>query len=423
MKTSFIFKRFFSIYNTTTTLMSDKQALRISDIQGLTKLIVEATLNITNIAEELNQQIIHPPYLPSSSIQHLVSGISSLVYKSIRGTTKLVGRGITGSLSQLAPERSIGISIDQKETILSILNGIIGDYLNQEENPLAVTMQFKHQGKAISLDKQGILAAYPKPSGKVLLMIHGLCMDDLQWNREGHDHGNLLAKELNFNPVYLRYNSGLHISKNGQQLSVLLEELVQNWAVPIEEITILAHSMGGLVTRSAYHYGSREKRSWTKHLKKIVFLGTPHQGAPLERVGNHIDQILEAVPYTRPFAKLGKMRSAGITDLRFGLLVKEDWEHLDRFENKIKQATMLPLPKTVDCYALAASMSHKTTEYPAHQLGDGLVPIKSALGQHKEAAQGLKFKPSNIFIIYKTNHLELLDSLSVYQKIKEYITI
>lgn len=402
--------------------MSAKQTLKISDIHGLTKLIIEATLNITNIAEELNQQIIHPPYLPSSSIQHIVSGISSLVYKSIRGTTKLVGRGITGSLSQLAPERSIGVSIDQKETILSILNGIIGDYLSQEENPLAVAMQFKHQGKAISLDKKGILAAYPKPSGKILLMIHGLCMDDLQWNRKGHDHGKLLAKEFNFSPVYLRYNSGLHISKNGQQLSALLEELVQNWAVPIEEITILAHSMGGLVTRSACHYGSIEQRTWAKHLKKIIFLGTPHQGAPLERVGNHVDQVLEAVPYTRPFAKLGKMRSAGITDLRFGILVKEDWENLDRFDNKIKRATVLPLPETVDCYALAASMNHKTTEHSAHQLGDGLVPIKSALGQHKEVAQSLNFKPNNTSILYKTNHLELLDAWNVYQKIKEYIS-
>lgn len=402
--------------------MHDKQLLKISDIQGLTNLLIDATLNVTNITEDLNQQIIHPPYLPSNAIQHIISGVSGLVYKSVRGTTKLVGRGITGGLALLAPERSTGISFNQKETILSILNGVIGDYLNKEQNPLALSMQFKYKGKAISLQPKAIQETYSKPSGKILLMIHGLCMDDLQWNKNGHNHGELLAKEFNFSPIYLRYNSGLHISKNGQHLSNLLEDLVQNWPVPIEEITILAHSMGGLVTRSAHNYATLEQKDWTKHLKKIIFLGTPHQGAPLERVGNHVDHLLEAIPYTRPFAKLGKMRSAGITDLRLGLLVEEDWENLDRFENKIKQATVLPLPKTIDCYVIAASIQSETADTPFYQLGDGLVPIKSALGQHKKATQSLQFKPTNTSIIYKTNHLELLTSLEVYQKIKQYLT-
>jgi pimeloyl-ACP methyl ester carboxylesterase len=402
--------------------MSNKQLLKISDLQGLTKLIVDATLNITNIAEDLNQQIIHPPYLPSSSMQHLVSGVSGLVYKSIRGTTKLVGRGITGSLSQLAPERSIGISLNQKETILSILNGIIGDHLEAEQNPLAIPMEFKHQGKAIPLQSDAIQVLYPKPSGKILLMIHGLCMDDLQWDRKGHNHGELLAKEFGLSPVYLRYNSGLHISQNGQKLSALLEEFVQNWSVPIEEITILAHSMGGLLSRSAYHYGTEEQRTWIKHLKKIIFLGTPHQGAPLERVGNHVDRLLEAVPYARPFAKLGKMRSAGITDLRLGIVREEDWKDLDRFENTLKTTTVLPLPKTVDCYVIAASMESKAATKPLQQLGDGLVPIKSALGQHKNPTQSLEIKPANTFITYKTNHLELLSAPNVYLNLKQYLT-
>lgn len=402
--------------------MSDNQQLKISDIQGLTKLIVDATLNITDIAEDLNHQIVHPPYLPSSTIQHLISGVSSLIYSSVRGTTKLVGRGITKGLAQLAPERSIGISFEQKEIMLSVLNGIIGDYLDKEQNPLALPMQFKHQGKVIPLQSEAIQELYSKPSGKILLMVHGLCMDDLQWNRNGHNHGELLAEKFNLSPVYLRYNSGLHISQNGQQLSALLEELVQNWSVPIEEITILAHSMGGLVTRSAYNYGTLEQKTWTKHLKKIIFLGTPHQGAPLERVGNHVDRLLEAMPYARPFAKLGKMRSAGITDLRLGILVEEDWVNLDRFENELKQATVLPLPKTVECYAIAASIKNKIADISIKQLGDGLVPIQSALGQHTNATQSLEFKPANTSISYQTNHLELLSNLTIYQKLQEYLS-
>jgi pimeloyl-ACP methyl ester carboxylesterase len=402
--------------------MSDKQQLKISDLQGLSKLIIDATLNVTTIAEDLNRQIVHPPYLPSSTIQHVISGISSIIYSSVRGTTKLVGRGITKGLSQLAPERSIGGSFEQKETILSILNGVIGDYLNKEKNPLAIPMQFKYQGKTLPLQSKAIKEVYSKPSGKILLMVHGLCMDDIQWNRSGHNHGELLAKEFNSSPIYLRYNSGLHISENGLAFNSLLETLVQNWPVPIEEITILAHSMGGLVTRSAYNYGSLAQKTWTKHLKKIIFLGTPHLGAPLERVGNHVDYLLEAIPYTRPFARLGKMRSAGITDLRFGILVEEDWKNLDRFKNELEEATILPLPKEVTCYAIAASIQGSTTNIPLEQLGDGLVPIKSALGQHTNTTKSLQFKPSNTFIIRQINHLELLSNLEVHQKLKQYLS-
>ena len=166
-----------------------------------------------------------------------------------------------------------------------------------------------------------------------------------------------------------------------------------------------------------------EQKTWAKHLKKIIFLGTPHQGAPLERVGNHIDRLLEAIPYARPFAKLGKMRSAGITDLRLGILVEKDWVHLDRFENELKQATFLPLPKTVDCYAIAASIKNKATDISIKQLGDCLVTIKSALGQHTNATQSLQFKPTNTSIFYQTNHLELLSHWNVYQKLQAYLSL
>lgn len=403
--------------------MPDKQAIKISEIQGIAKIICAATLHITNITEDLQQQIIEPPYLPSTPIQRLISNISGMVYKGIRATTKVAEQGITKGLSQLDSSRSIGISIHQKETIISILNGVVGDYLVQDKNPLAIPMQFRHQGKPILVKTEGIQANFSNTNGKILLMVHGLCMDDLQWKRKGVDHGEKLANEFGLSPIYLRYNSGLHISQNGIQLSSLLENLVNNSSVPIEEITILAHSMGGLVTRSAYYYGHLEGKVWTKHLKKIIFLGSPHQGAPLEKIGNHIDHLLEFIPYTKPFARLGKIRSAGITDLRYGQLLDKDWKNSDRFSSNPKPTTFIPLPKGVDCYAIAASVSSTKHHIALDHLGDGLVPIKSALGQGDDSAQSLNFSPLNTTIIEQTNHLELLNSSKVYEQLKMYLSM
>jgi hypothetical protein len=44
-----------------------------------------------------------------------------------------------------------------------------------------------------------------------------------------------------------------------------------------------------------------------------------------------VDLILGVSAYTAPLARLGKIRSAGITDLRYGNLVDEDWAGRDRF--------------------------------------------------------------------------------------------
>ena len=133
-------------------------------------------------------------------------------------------------------------------------------------------MQFRHKSKSIKLDSENIRAVYPKINGKILLMVHGSCMNDIQWTRQNHNHGKIVAEELNKTLIYLNYNSGIHISSNGQNLNNSLEELVQNWPVPIEELVIVAHSMGGLVTRSALYYGEQHEKNWTKHLKKVVFL-------------------------------------------------------------------------------------------------------------------------------------------------------
>lgn len=402
--------------------MPDKQVLLISEIQGIVKIICAATLHVTHITEDLHQQIIHPPYLPSTPIQHLVSGISRIVYKSIRATTTLVEKGVMKGLSPLDRTGSIGISIHQKEMLISILNGIVGDYLAQDQNPLAIPMQFRQQGIPISLKREDTCTNLLNTNGKILLMVHGLCMDDLQWKRKGFDHGEKLAQEFGLSPIYLRYNSGLHISQNGVQLSALLENLINNWPVPVEEIIVLAHSMGGLISRSAYHYGHSEGKTWPQYLKKMIFLGSPHQGAPLEKIGNHIDHLLDLFPYTKPFARLGKIRSAGITDLRFGQLLTKDWKDLDRFSSDQKQVTFVPLPKEVACYAIAATLSSKNQNPPLELLGDGLVPIKSALGQAKDSMQDVGFLPQNTMIIDQTNHLALLSSSKVYQQIKIYLS-
>jgi pimeloyl-ACP methyl ester carboxylesterase len=231
----------------------------------------------------------------------------------------------------------------------------------------------------------------------------------------------MLASELGYSPVYLRYNSGLHISTNGRALATRLEQLLDNWPVPLDELSIVAHSMGGLVSRSANHYAVQQGLRWPERLKSMIFLGTPHHGAPLEKAGNGMDMLLSSTPYTRPFAALGRIRSAGITDLRYGYIVDEDWHGRDRFKWRPDRREAVPLPEGVACHAVAGALAAGNTYLANRLAGDGLVPVRSALGLHSDAQKNLSFSPSSQWVAHQVNHLGLLDSPKVTRKLLDWL--
>ncbi len=240
------------------------------------------------------------------------------------------------------------------------------------------------------------------------MLVHGLCLNDRQWTRNGHDHGAALADELGYTPLYLRYNSGLRVAENGLAFAEALETLLQHWPVPVEQLVILGHSMGGLVARSACHHARESGHAWTKHLDKLVFLGTPHHGAPLERGGHKLDFVMGLSPYSAPFTQIGKQRSAGITDLRHGSITRGVHEHV-------------PLPAGVKCYAAAATLSARRDLLSERLIGDGLVPLDSALGRHPKPEHRLRIPQSRQWIGYQTGHLELLCRPEVYAQLREWL--
>ena len=157
-----------------------------------------------------------------------------------------------------------------------------------------------------------------------------------------------------------------------------------------------------------------------KHLRKLIFLGTPHHGAPLERWGNLINNGLNLSPYTTAFARLGKIRSAGITDLRFGNLLDEDWNGSDRFAHRRDSRLPLQLPSKVSCYALAALKAERLT-LVTDAFGDGVVPVSSALGRHQDPARTLAFPPNHQVVVTGITHFDLLSDASVYQQIQSWL--
>lgn len=397
------------------------QHVRASDLHGYSRLAVDGVIGLIRLVEEMHRNIARVPGVASRPASEPATGITGLVYRSIRGVTRLVGGGIDAILAGLVPLLDEEPSSAVREALIAALNGVLGDHLAATRNPLAISMRLRHVGRPLELTREGLAGAIAQPRANIVLLVHGLCRNDLQWRRKGHDHGAALAADADFTPVYLHYNSGLHVSTNGRAFSERIEQLLQAWPVPVGELAILGHSMGGLVAHSACHYGAAAGHAWPRRLRRMVFLGTPHHGVPLERGGNWVNVVLDSSPYTAALARLGKIRSAGITDLRYGSILDEDWRHRDRFERSMDRRIPVPLPEGVQCYAIAASIGRRPRDPREAPLGDGLVPVRSALGQHPDAALTLAIPDSHRWIAYGMGHLDLLNRKPAYERIRRWL--
>ncbi|WP_269617566.1 hypothetical protein [Zhongshania sp. BJYM1] len=393
-----------------------------TDLLGVGRLTIDAIAGVTDIAEGLHHAIINVGGILEGPIDDALGGgakppvrtrgLTGLVYKSIRGINGMVGLGLDALIRRLTASIGEHETSPGRDAVVSALNGVLGDHLARKQNPLAITMRLRCNGKSLSTDDYSAFMA--QANGRVALFVHGLCMGDTQWRRRGHDHGEALARDLGFTPIYLRYNTGLHVSENGRQLAELLNLFMAQSPCPAE-LRIVAHSMGGLVSRSAYYYGELSGHAWTTQLHKLVFLGTPHHGALLERGGNWIDVILDSNPFSAPFSRLGKIRSSGITDLRYGNVIDEDWHSSDRFDMAGDQRQLVALPKTVPCYAIAATTIGDVENFSDDLLGDGLVTVESAFGEHRNPQYNLGFAATNRWLGRGINHMDLLNDPKVYQ--------
>ncbi|MFT5643536.1 MAG: hypothetical protein ACI83P_001083 [Janthinobacterium sp.] len=397
--------------------MSKKTHIHTADLHGFRHLAIDLLEGLTDLVEATHLEFLDNWGGNASGL----TGMTGLAYRGIRSLTGMLGSALEQVLELSRPMLGEQGSSPEREATLAALNGILGDHLEQSGNPLAIRMRLRSNGMVLKLDRAALEQALPQAGAKLLILVHGLCRSDLQWRRRNHDHGAALAHDLGYTTLYLHYNSGRHVSTNGRQFAALIETLIAQWPVPPEHLALLGHSMGGLLIRSACHYGADAEHHWLRYLRKVVFLGTPHHGAPLERGGSWLTDLLGKSPYIAPLARLGRVRSAGITDLRYGNLIDEDWKGHDRFEHLGDMRTPVPLPRGVACYALAATTGKRTGDFSDRLLGDALVPLASALGRHEVPALNLAFPKSHLAIVHEMHHLDLLSRPEAYQKIRRWL--
>lgn len=388
-------------------------------IEGVTQLATMGVVEVTDIVEAMHREIMLRP-IGRFNDRHLTNwqrGITGRIYGTVRQVMVMVGStlatGVRLSKKVLKSQNSQPLPERMKQ-LVNVINGVMGDHLVKHHNSLAIPM--------VLYGRYGHLQ-HKELSGRVTILCHGLCMSHLSWNpSKSNSLGEQIISALpDTNVLYLDYNTGRRISNNGRNFSRVLQDLVEN-NPNITQIDLVGHSMGGLVSRSALFYGKQQGFTWVKQVGNLITLGSPHHGALLERIGFFVQDIIAKLPFAGSLAKLGDLRSAGIIDLRHGSIREEDWKSLEG-------RSVLPpefrhparLPSHVHTYFIAGTLAEAHFESKASMLlGDGLVTIESALGEHPGEHE-LFVPEGRKAIFYGVSHYELLYSDRVYEQVVTWL--
>ncbi|HKP57080.1 MAG TPA: alpha/beta fold hydrolase [Polyangiales bacterium] len=305
------------------------------------------------------------------------------------------------------------------EQTLAVLNGLLGDYLARTKNGLATEMGLFRDEHAVPLEPASFTRAYPNPSGRVCVLVHGLMCTETIWRLpDGSDYGSLLERDLGWTACYVRYNTGVPIADNGAQLARLLERLLAVYPREVEELLLIGYSMGGLVTRSACHVASIAGMGWLGRVKRIIYVATPHLGAPAERLGKLTAGVLTAIrdPYTQLIADVANLRSGGLQDLG----------HADlRHEDRVQQRSVwmlrdgrhpLPLLPNIQHTLIAGSLA--VDPRLAFLFGDSLVSVVSGTFANQADEVRELLPAERVKVLPGLSHVALAHHPAVYELIK-----
>ena len=364
-------------------------------------------------------------YVPlGRPIKFLHDAVAGSVVGALGGAASAAGRGAETLVGlRPAPRRPLSATLPGGMG-LAILNGLVGDRLEREGSALQQPMSIRVGGLPVPPERAALAEAFPQATRRVVVFVHGLMGEEHGWRlgrRQGReDYGSRLARDLGCTPLYIRYNTGRHISENGRSLADLLETVLAEWPVEVEEVALVGHSMGGLVSRSACHIAALDGAAWVGTVRHVVSLGSPHLGAPLEQAVHVAGHAFGRLPETRMLSTFLRRRSSGIRDLRQGSLVDEDW--LDRDPEALRAAACQEVPLLEG--ATHCFVSATVTRSPRHPLGrvvgDTLVLVPSATGRSRTRKLG--FEDEHGLHVGATNHIALLNHPAVYEKLRAWLS-
>jgi PGAP1-like protein len=401
--------------------------MRREEVRALGDLAGDAAAGITGQARDVHagiaQRVFGTLGATAAPVRVVHDRISDTAYAATRALTGALVRGSAGALSLVRDDDAPSIAESPAGRLaMGALNGLWGDRLHRERSALAAEMAVRRGGRDVPLTPGALTRAFPAATPRLAVFVHGLCETEDAWRLGAGKHmpyGDRLRSELGYTPVYIVYNSGLHISQNGRRLARLLDELTENWPVQVAEVALIGHSMGGLVARGACHYALAG--SWRERVRHVFTLGAPHRGAPLELAANAACHAASRLPETRPLVTPLRIRSAGVKDLGYGYVVDEDWAGHDPDAFWTNTGTVVPFLATANHYFVSASLSREPDAPLGRLVGDLLV-LRPSAWSHGGRGERLRFPVHQYSHVGGATHFDLLNHPAVYHQLHHWLT-
>jgi len=329
---------------------------------------------------------------------------TSVIYGSMRMASALIGKTIGFGAGLTGRELQSPLETPSGSGVQAVANALWGDHLDGDEGGLGITLGIRDpQGRKLGLDGPSLQAAYPQADGRIVLLLHGLGETERSWFRDPDSIGlDARLADNGFSPLLLRYNTGRSIEANGSDLSALIDEVVEHWPVEVVDVSIIGHSMGGLVARSAVVAALEDGQRWSDSARHIIALGSPHLGTPWEKGVSLLSRGLRFLPETKPLERFLETRSAGIRDLRLG---------------SIREGSSASPDAGPDQHFVAGVVTSESTNPIGILLGDLVVTPSSGTGQGRRRT----IEATNIKVVGGQNHANLLTDKAVHEQVLEWL--
>ena len=390
-----------------TDFLPDGQS-NLDDWRGLGDLITLATDRISAPVEGMHRAIaerwlgLAGPR--AESVRRMYGGAARSIYKTIRkggsaaGATVSIGAETVHRWRPLPPLWNTA----KGSYVQSIFNAVWGDKFEDDQSTFRIALGLRDaDGAPIALDPTTFERAFPRSTARLVVMLHGLGETERCWFQSDDQGLGELLEEDGFSVLLVRYNSGREISDNGFDLAELLDEIVQMWPVPVEDLALIGHSMGGLVARGAAASAQAAGHAWPRLTGHLVAIGAPHFGTPLEKAAHVVNKSLNLVEETRPLANFVGERSVGIKDLRTGPII-DDIQ-----------------PEGIEQHFIAGSVTREPSHPVGALVGDLVVRVRSATGQGRQR----RVEASDVMVVGGRHHSSLIHDADVHSSIRNWLTV
>lgn len=372
------------------------------------KAVGAATLNASKPVESVHNEITDMVY---GAVREAGKGVFSGAAWVVRqanqslASPQIIDQAMGGELMDQVDHLPAPVAPNAKtdkrvSAISSAINGVFGDHLTATRNPMQVRMNLYANGQPLAADQSALMAQFPDAQNHLIVFVHGLCCNEDSWQMyynpsepATRPYGDKLQDEFPVTSLYLRYNTGRNIDANARQFKRMLNKLVRNWPVAVEGITLVGHSMGGLVSRAVVEALTDDDIILKRAIRDVVCLGSPHAGAPLARLAAAGEQLFGKFELSKPIGRVLGVRSRGIRDLKDGL---------GALQTRDGQEVMFHL--------VGSTIGDHTSSWLNTTVGDGLVTPDSALADDTGKAQRVTFA--------QKHHMTLLNDPDVFLELK-----